>query len=139
MPNPSRRPVTHDLPNDPSHPATSTAPAGATPAAERARKPRRRRPGQPFYSVLDDREPWELQELAEPSLSQEIGTLRVRVAELLDEKEPDWKEALRMLEVLVRMVRIQQGMPAAETTGDDALLEFGRQVERLFGGEVNSG
>ena len=86
--------------------------------------------------MLEDREPWELAELAEPSLSQEIGTLRVRVAELLEEKKPDWKEALRMLEVLVRMVRIQQGLPAAETTGDDALAEFGRQVERLFG--VNS-
>lgn len=96
-----------------------------------ARRPSRRRRTR-FYSVLDGREAWEIAQLSEPSLAQEMSILRIRVAELLTAEETDWKEALRAIEVLVRMVRVQQGVPIQDTTATDSLAELGRLVERLF-------
>ena len=97
------------------------------------RTPRRvtkRKPA--FYSVLDNREQWELDQLGEASLSQEMSLLRLRVAELLTASDTDWKEALRAIEVLVRMVRVQQGIPIQDSSAGDALADLGHRIERLF-------
>jgi hypothetical protein len=72
--------------------------------------------------------------LAEPSLSQEMGLLRLRVAELLTAEEPDWKETLRAIEVLVRMARVQHALPHDDGAAE-ALAEFGARIERLFAKE----
>lgn len=85
--------------------------------------------------MLEDREQWELDRLADPSLAQEIGLLRVRVAELLTRPEPDWKETLRAIEVLARMVRIQQGLPGQEPASAETVREFGRHLEQLLRGD----
>ena len=82
--------------------------------------------------MLEDREAWELEELGAPSLTQEMGVLRVRVAQLLTADEPDWKETIRAIEVLVRLVRVQQGVATPETGAADALHALGREIERLF-------
>ncbi len=72
--------------------------------------------------MLEDREAWELEELGEPSLAQEMGVLRVRVAQLLTADEPDWKETIRAIEVLVRLVRVQQGFTPPETDATGAKI-----------------
>ena len=117
----------------PEEPTPIRPPESGEDEPKQARSPkRRRRRDTPFYSVLDDREAWELAQLADPSLSPEIGVLRLRVADLLIRPETDWKEILRAIEVLARMVRIQQGLPVNQGADNEALREFGRQVERMF-------
>ena len=109
-------------------PTTRTRRSRTTPGAGR-------RSRTPFYSVLEDREAWELEELGAPSLAQEMGVLRVRVAQLLTADEPDWKETIRAIEVLVRLVRVQQGLATPETGAAEALKALGDEIERIFGGE----
>lgn len=107
----------------------------ATTRTRRTRTTPANRRRTPFYSVLEDREAWELEELGEPSLAQEMGVLRVRVAQLLTADEPDWKETIRAIEVLVRLVRVQQGIAPPETGAAEALQALGHEIERLFAGE----
>ncbi len=92
------------------------------------RKPR-------FYSALAGYDDWELEWLAEPSLAQEMGLLRLRVAEMLTDSRADWRLTLRSIEVLVRMARVQQGLPPNEEGAPDPLAGLAQTIERLFAPE----
>jgi hypothetical protein len=85
-----------------------------------------------FYSALDHHDDRELSRLAEPSLAQEMGLLRLRVAEMLTDDESDWRLTLRSLEVLVRMAIVQQGISPHEDGAADALARLGTDIKRLF-------
>jgi hypothetical protein len=93
------------------------------PGAEQ-RKPR-------FYSALRGRDDRELDWLADLSLAQEVGLLRVRLQDMLTDPHADWRLTLRSLEVLERIVRTQRNLPPDE--GADPFAGLREMLQRLFG------
>lgn len=60
-----------------------------------------------------------------------MGLLRLRVAEMLTDSRADWRLTLRSIEVLVRMARVQQGLPPTED-GPDSLAAFAETIANMF-------